>query len=113
MLDALSNMFSRKIKIRAVMFKEGEWWIGQCLEHDIAAQAKTPKDLLYELHRTLIAHIVISKKEGIEPFVNMKLAPPRFWEMFNEGIPVESQKLKFELPENTPKLEPELHLVTA
>src|SRR5438094_297263 len=109
---ALTGLFVKPIKVRAVIFKEGDWWVGQYLEYDIAAQAKTVNDLIYELQRTLVAHIVINKKEGREPFANLEQAPKRYWNMFYQGIKVLPEEPKFNTPWNVPMLEPELHLVT-
>jgi hypothetical protein len=32
---------ARKYAVRAVVFQEGEWLCAQCLEYDLAVQAKT------------------------------------------------------------------------
>lgn len=40
----------------------------QCLEYDIAVQAKTLPDLYYELERTLTGHFVVSAHIGLPPF---------------------------------------------
>jgi hypothetical protein len=68
--------------IRTILFQEGDWWVAQCLDVDIAAQAKTEDDLLYELGRILTGHVMASEKLGAEPFANLPPAPRRFWDMF-------------------------------
>jgi hypothetical protein len=68
--------------IRTILFREGGWWVAQCLDVDIAAQAKTEADLQYELGRLLIGHVMASEKLGAEPFANLPPAPRRFWDMF-------------------------------
>jgi hypothetical protein len=47
------SMNDRQV-IRVVQFREGPWLVAQCLEVDIAAQAKTENDLLYQLSRLLV-----------------------------------------------------------
>lgn len=79
----------QRITLRAVMFKSGNLWVGQCLEHDIAAQAKEPKDLAYQLERAIVGHIVIAQDNGIEPFKTVAPAPERYWKMFERGLKVE------------------------
>lgn len=74
-----------EFKIRTVLFKEGEWWVAQCLDVDIAAQAKTEKDLRYELGRLLVGRMMASDKLGIEPFQGLPPAPRRYWDMFFEA----------------------------
>jgi hypothetical protein len=44
-----------KRRLDAVIFKRGDWWIGQCLQHDIGAEARTPKQIVYELERAIVA----------------------------------------------------------
>jgi hypothetical protein len=100
------------ITVHGVLFKEGDWWVGQWLEYDIAAQAKTVKQLAYELQRSLIGHVVIRTQEGRKPFELMEKAPERYWKMYEEGMKIESQH-PLELPKgkNLPTVQPELHLV--
>lgn len=68
--------------IRAVAFREGAWWVAQCLEYDIATQAKSLEALVYEVERILAAYFVVAEREGLEPFQNIPKAPKRFWEMY-------------------------------
>jgi hypothetical protein len=68
--------------IRVVTFREGDWLVAQCLEVDIAAQAKTERDLCYELGRLLVGRLLTSEKLGVEPFENLPPAPKRYWDMF-------------------------------
>lgn len=73
------------------MFKDGDWWIGQYLEHDIASQARTLEALEAEMARILAAHVFVSQAEGLPPFANLPEAPREFWEMFEHAKPVEDQ----------------------
>jgi hypothetical protein len=71
--------------IRAVVLKSGSNWVAQCLEYDIATQARTLDALLVELERILVAHFVVAEKEGLEPFADIPKAPRRFWEMYQRA----------------------------
>lgn len=85
-------------RISAVLFQEGEWWSAQCLEYDIAAQAKSLPDLRYELQRVLVSHISVSSELGREPFDGIGPAPQKFWKMFEEAkMSVVSDDLPFRL----------------
>jgi len=72
-------------KLHAVVFTQGEWQIAQCLEHNIAAQARTNSDLYYELKRVLVAHLIRAKQMKAEPFADIPRAPKRYWEMYKEA----------------------------
>lgn len=77
--------YQNEQKIHAVVFRSGEWLVAQCLEYDIATQARGFKDLLYEIERILTAHVLVGKHEGTEPFTNLPKAPRRFWKMYQEA----------------------------
>ncbi len=62
-------------EVSAILFEEGDWWSAQCLEYDIAAQAKTLSGLLYEVERVLISHLCIAEELGRKPFEGLEPAP--------------------------------------
>jgi hypothetical protein len=68
--------------IRAVVFREGEWWIAQCLEHDLVGLARTLEDLPDELRKQLRTQVEASLAAGAEPFADLPAAPARFWRMY-------------------------------
>lgn len=72
-------------KIHAVVFRSGEWLVAQCLEYDIATQARELGALLYEVERILTAHVLVAEQDGAEPFANIPKAPKRFWKMYQEA----------------------------
>ena len=103
---------TKKIHIRAVIFKEGDWWVGQCLEHDIAAQARTPKDLAYEIQRSIVGHVIISKQEGLVPFKKIPKAPSKYWKLFTNSLQLSPENFNFKIPSSGIKVPtPELYLV--
>lgn len=74
--------------IRVLMLEgkqPGEGWSAQCLEYDIAMQAKTMTELIYEINRVLMGNIVVSKELGMEPFANLKTAPPVYYQLFEQA----------------------------
>jgi hypothetical protein len=87
------------INISAVLFQEGEWWSAQCLEYDIAAQAKTIPELHREFERVLCTHIAASVDMGRKPFEGLEPAPRIFWKMYqNAKLRVEGDSQPFRLP---------------
>jgi len=64
--------------ISVLIERAGDWWVAQCLQHDLATQARTISELHYEIQRLLIAHIVACEHQGIEPF-QIPPAPREFW----------------------------------
>jgi hypothetical protein len=68
--------------IHAVVFREGEWWVAQCLEHDLVGLAQTLEELPDELRRQLRNQVEMSLEAGVEPFACLPAAPARYWKMY-------------------------------
>jgi predicted RNase H-like HicB family nuclease len=105
------SQFEAPYDISVILLQEGEWWSAQCLEHDIAVQAKTLPELRNELERVLLLHVMLAKEEGAEPFSNLSRAPQKYWDMFAAAkLRVEGDELPFRLPEavNFPPILPRL-----
>src|SRR6185436_12648 len=69
--------------IRAIAFQSGDYWVAQCLEHDLAALTLRLSELPNELSWVLALHIEASREGGVEPFAGLPEAPQRFWQMFD------------------------------
>jgi hypothetical protein len=90
-------------KISAVLFQRGDWWVAQCLEYDIATQAKSLPDLRYELERVLVGHAVISARLGTQPFESLPAAPQQYWEMFDRSdLEIKPKRSPFRVPGGLP-----------
>lgn len=73
------------LKIHVVVFRNGDLFVAQCLEYDIATQAPTVPKILYEVERIIAAHLLMAEKEGGEPFAHLPKAPKRFWQMYKDA----------------------------
>jgi len=71
--------------VHAVVFQEGDWWIGQCLEVDLASQTRRLEDLPGELERLLAVQLAASAEAGIAPFEGLAPAPRRFWDLYERA----------------------------
>jgi hypothetical protein len=86
----------------------------QCLEYDIATQARTLPDLWYELQRIIVGHIATSLKLGKEPFAGVPPAPKKYWRMFERSkIPLVPPRMAFKLRRRDVKIVPPLVRVAA
>ena len=72
----------RTLRVRAVVFKEADWWCAQCLEYDIATQAKSLPELKAEIQHTLTIHLEMAAARGHEPFAYLPKAPDRYFQMY-------------------------------
>lgn len=74
-----------ELVISAVAFKEGDSWVVQGIEYDIAAHANDPSDLPKALCRALAENFCITQALGRQPMEGVKPAPARFRELFNKA----------------------------
>jgi hypothetical protein len=98
------------IKINVILFERdpGEW-VAQCLEYDIGAQAGSLPDLVYELQRSLVGHIAVSREHGLEPFACLGSAPSYYWEKWQQEkyIAVSPPTVPFRIPGTSlPQVDP-------
>ena len=73
--------------IRILIFgdeKKGAW-AAQCLDCDMAMQAKSFKGLIYEVNRVLNGHLLVSEELGIDPFETLRPAPPAYHQLFDQA----------------------------
>ena len=107
-------MRHRRRKLTIILFQRdpGEW-IAQCLEYDIGAQADTLLDLLYELQRSLVGHVVISRYHGLVPFECLPPTPGLYQAKLETRKPAAiSPPADFPIPDGLSRIAPR-YLVTA
>lgn len=104
-IAAMGHEGNNRLEIRAVLFQEIGWWVAQCLEYDIAVQARTVEALLHELERVLVGYILLGQKKGRLPFQGMPSAPQRYREMYERAKPVEKDLPSFAAAPSLPEIE--------
>ena len=99
-------MNTSKFIFSVIAFQESDGsWIGQCLQYDVAAQAKTLPDLQYEIQRVLVSHLAIGERLNREPFEGIGQAPRHYWDMYDGSeirIVIERENEPFSLPDARP-----------
>ncbi len=88
---------SRRQSFRIVCFKEGEAWSAQCLEFDIATQAKMPRDLAFAIQRAIEGQVLVALQNRMTPFKDLPPAPERFWRMFDSGVRLAPEEFHIEI----------------
>jgi hypothetical protein len=90
------NLGMEKINIdlRAVVYREGDWWIAHCLELDLVAEGKTPQSALKDLIDLSTFQIQVATEEGDLESV-FRPAPAHLWAMYASAEEIEvSKRLK-------------------
>lgn len=77
------------VLIRSEHDGQRAWWVAQCLECDIAAQATSLDDLEYELQRELAGRVAVGRKLGVDPFEGLPQAPDPYWRLFSAARKLE------------------------
>jgi hypothetical protein len=72
-------------RIRAVVFKEGEWWVIQVLDYDLATQVRRLEDVPDTFRRLILGQMEVNAFMGVAPFHGFSKAPRRFWEMYDRA----------------------------
>lgn len=71
-------------KIRAIAYREQDFWVAQCLEYDIRAQASSIKQLLENLNTVLSETLKDSLERHRKPFAYVNPAPKEFFQMWDD-----------------------------
>lgn len=104
------------IKISAVLIEDGDCWSAQCLEYDVAAQARSLTALQGELQGVIVSHLCIAAELGRRPFENIPPAPQKFWDMFtSSNVRVNADIVPFRVPgsANAPEIISQLRVAEA
>ncbi len=77
-----------RIKLRAVAYRHGEWWIAHCLELDLVAEGRTTKDAIKDVMDLCCTQIETAMRSGDLQSI-FRAAPPEIWAMFSraEDVP--------------------------
>ena len=74
-----------EVQIRAIAFQEGDVWVVQGIEYDIAAHASDPAKVPAAFTRAILENAAIAKHLGRKPLEGIKPAPDRYREMFERA----------------------------
>lgn len=93
------------LHIHAVLYAEGDRWIAQGLQYDIAAQGASPLDASRRLVSKVGAEVAISMDLGREFGIRIRKAPQRFWRLYDEAkmeatiaaVPIRVGAIAFEI----------------
>lgn len=70
--------------IRAIVFKDGDMYVAQCLEYDIAAQAKDINALIARLDLTIEAEFAACHDADLEPREAISPAPNYYHDLWTK-----------------------------
>lgn len=73
--------------IRALVFRQGDLWVAQCLEVNIAVSAESRSAIPKILRRRLQGQMLLDLRRGITPFSRFGQARQDYWELLDRAVP--------------------------
>lgn len=73
------------MSLRVLLIEEDGGWSAQCLEYDIAAQAKTLAGLRHEFEKTFMSYVIIDTHSKGETFKQLGQAPREYFDLFERS----------------------------
>lgn len=74
---------TKRIEVNVVAFQEGDLWVAQCVEYDIAAFAKSLPELPRAFERAVAANLCANADLGRRDLESVPVSPPHFKAMFD------------------------------
>src|SRR3989338_4387140 len=75
-----------RVNVSVVAFQEGDLWVAQCVEYDIAAHASDLTRLPAAFERALLENLCINAELGREGLDGIPAAPEFYRELFDGGM---------------------------
>ena len=72
-------------KLSVLLMREGEMWVAQCLEYDLAAQGRTLAEVKDAFGKTFCGQIMVDLHHKLEPLSTFSQAPAAYWEKFKHA----------------------------
>lgn len=79
--------------IHAVVFRDGELWVAQCLEVDLAISSRQREAIPKLVRNQLRGQAELDRQRGRRPFSSLKPAPPIFRTLYEESQPWQEVRL--------------------
>lgn len=80
--------------IRAVVFRDGELWVAQCLEIDLAISSRRRDELPKLVRNQLRGQAELDRQRGRAPFSASRPAPAAFHRLYEESEPWQEVRLE-------------------
>ena len=99
--------------LRVLLLREGEWWVAQCLDFDIAAQAANLTEVKAAFFRAFVGQIVVDLERGDQPLTCVKPAPSWYAEQWEQAEPLANRLSLTPPPDALPKDAPPAWMIHA
>lgn len=90
--------------LRIIVLIESEHYVAQCLDVDIAVQARDANTLMRLLTLNLVTRTTRARAAGLEPFDGLGAAPAHYWEIFDKAPLQANLLIPPDFPGSAPRL---------
>jgi hypothetical protein len=73
-----------RVELRAVAYRQGDWWIAHCLELDLVAEGRTASAAIQDVVELSCTQIEEAVESGDIQSV-FRAAPPEIWALFSRA----------------------------
>lgn len=94
-------MKRKTFEVSVLFIREGEYWVAQCLEFDIAAQGLTIAEAKNAFELTFVSQIIVDLHHNEEPLAKIPHAPAAYWQRFKKAERLDD-RIQLYVPENVP-----------
>jgi hypothetical protein len=91
----------QELRVSVLLVKEGDYWVAQCLDYDIAAQGASIEAAKESFGRVFVAKALRDVRRGRQPLSAMPPAPPSVHERFRHGAAL-ADRMPMPIPEGVP-----------
>jgi hypothetical protein len=84
--------------IDVVIFQEQNQWVAQTLFFDLAAQSDSLEDIIYQMERTIVGHILACKEMNQLPFISLPITPAKFIKIWKQARWIEPRVSTWSIP---------------
>ena len=82
----LEDQMGREISMNAVAFQEGNVWVVQGIEYNLAVVARSVQDIPKAFANALVERFLVADHLKVDPFQGLGPAPQRFHQMFEDAM---------------------------
>ena len=85
-------MTRHSLSVSVIFLQEGNGWVAQCLEYDIAAQGKSIPKAMDALEEVFVGQIVVDLAMNKHPLEDTPAAPPFYWDKQREAMQLRDRR---------------------
>lgn len=83
-LSRVEKFFMGNEELKVLVLREQDYWIAQCLEYDIAVQARSLPELQNRFMRVFAGHVALAVEHNDRPFSNIEPPPSSYQHLWEE-----------------------------